>query len=251
MKTIQAAFAGFRATFRRELTEYFKTPLAYIFLAVFLLALGIFTWEASRFFDTGTADLSPFFNWHPWLYMIFLPALAMRLWADERGAGTDELLMSLPLGLPGLVMGKLCAAWVLAAIALLFTLPMWISVTVLGAPDHAAIALAYVMSFLMAGAYLSIGAAVSSLTGSQVTAFVISVVLAFVFTAAGWPIVLSGVADVFGASFADGVAQFSFLTHFEAAQRGVLEFRSVLFYLSVTALFATLNVFWASRRRIA
>ena len=144
MSSLQAAFAGFGATFRRELVEYFKTPLAYIFLAVFLLALGIFTWEASRFFETGTADLAPFFNWHPWLYMIFLPALAMRLWADERGAGTDELLMSLPVGLPGLVMGKLCAAWVLAAIALVFTLPMWISVTVLGAPDHAAIALAYI-----------------------------------------------------------------------------------------------------------
>ena len=251
MSGLQAAFAGFGATFRRELVEYFKTPLAYIFLAVFLLALGIFTWEASRFFDTGTADLAPFFNWHPWLYMIFLPALAMRLWADERGAGTDELLMSLPVGLPGLVMGKLCAAWVLAAIALVFTLPMWISVTVLGAPDHAAITLAYFMSFLMAGAYLSIGAAVSSLTGSQVTAFVISVVLAFVFTAAGWPLVLSGVADIFGAAFADGVARFSFLKHFEAAQRGVLEWRSVIFYLSVVALFATLNVFWAARRRVS
>ena len=250
MNNLRASFAGFSATFRRELAEYFKTPLAYIFLAVFLLALGIFTWEASRFFDTGRADLAPFFNWHPWLYMIFLPALAMRLWADERGAGTDELLMSLPVGLPGLVMGKLCAAWVLAAIALVFTLPMWISVTVLGQPDHAAIALAYLMSFLMAGAYLSIGAAVSSLTGSQVTAFVISVVLAFVFTAAGWPIVLSGVADIFGAGFADVVARFSFLTHFEAAQRGVLELRSILFYLSVIAFFATLNVFWASRRRI-
>ncbi len=251
MNIVQAAFTGFRATFYRELSEYFKTPLAYIFLAVFLLALGIFTWEASRFFDTGTADLAPFFNWHPWLYMIFLPALAMRLWADERGAGTDELLMSLPVGLTGLVLGKLCAAWVLAGIALLFTLPMWVSVSILGEPDHTAIMLAYLMSFLMAGAYVSIGAAVSSLTGSQVTAFVISVVLAFVFTAAGWPIVLSGVADVFGASVADNVARFSFLSHFEAAQRGVLEWRSVLFYLSVVAFFAALNVLWASRRRLS
>jgi len=251
MNKILLAFTGFNATFRRELSEYFKTPLAYIFLAVFLLALGIFTWEASRFFDTGTADLAPFFNWHPWLYMIFLPALAMRLWADERGAGTDELLMSLPVGLPGLVFGKLCAAWVLAGVALLLTLPMWISVNVLGPADNTAITLAYFMSFLMAGAYVSIGAAVSSLTGSQVTAFVVSVVLAFVFTAAGWPIVLSGISDVFGASIADQAARFSFLSHFEAAQRGVLEFRSVLFYLSVVALFASLNVFWAARRRLS
>jgi len=243
-------FSGFKAAFRRELTAYFTTPMAYVFLAVFLLALGVFTWEASRFFDTGTADLAPFFVWHPWLYMIFLPALAMRLWADERTAGTDELLMSLPVELPGLVLGKLCAAWVLAGVALVLTLPMWISVNVLGPADNAAIALTYFMSFLMAGAYLSIGAAISALTNSQVTAFVISVVVAFVFTAAGWPLVLSGVADTFGAGVAEGVARFSFLSHFEAAQRGVLEWRSVLFYLSVVALFASLNVLWASRRRL-
>lgn len=251
MSEVLESFTGFRAAFRRELSAYFSTLMAYVFLAVFLLALGLFTWEAARFFDTGTADLGPFFVWHPWLYMIFLPALAMRLWADERNAGTDELLMSLPVGLPGLVMGKLCAAWVVAGVALLFTLPMWISVNVLGPADNMAIALAYLMSFLMAGAYLSIGAAVSALTGSQVTAFVISVVIAFIFTAAGWPLVLSGVAGLFGAGVADAIARFSFLSHFEAAQRGVLEWRSVLFYLSVIALFASLNALWASRRRLS
>ena len=248
---MKSALSGFQAAFRRELSEYVSTPMAYVFLAVFLLSLGVFTWEASRFFDTNTADLAPFFNWHPWLYMIFLPALAMRLWADERNAGTDELLMSLPVGLPGLVLGKLCAAWVLAGIALFLTAPMWISVNLLGSPDNTAIALAYLMSFLMAGGYLSIGAAVSSLTSSQVTAFVISVVIAFLFTAAGWPIVLSGVAGTFGPGVAEGVARFSFLSHFEAAQRGVLEWRSVIFYLSVVAVFASLNVLWASRRRLS
>lgn len=250
MRDIKTAFSGFNAAFRRELSAYFTTPMAYVFLAVFLLALGVFTWEASRFFDTGTADLAPFFVWHPWLYMIFLPALAMRLWADERNAGTDELIMSLPVGLPGIVMGKLCAAWALAGTALLLTLPMWISVNILGPADNSAIALTYIMSFLMAGAYLSIGAAISALTSSQVTAFVIAVVVAFVFTVAGWPLVLSGVADTFGTSAAEGVARFSFLSHFEAAQRGVLEWRSVLFFLSVVALFASLNVLWASRRRL-
>ena len=250
MTKIMDAFFGFKAAFRRELSAYFTTPMAYVFLTVFLLALGMFTWEAARFFDTGTADLAPFFVWHPWLYMIFLPALAMRLWADERNSGTDELLLSLPVALPGLVMGKLCAAWVLAGVALLLTFPMWISVNVLGPADNSAIALTYLMSFLMAGAYLAIGAAISALTSSQVTAFVISVVVAFVFTAAGWPLVLSGVADTFGTLVADNVARFSFLSHFEAAQRGVLEFRSVLFYLSVVALFASLNVLWASRRRL-
>ncbi|HBJ42369.1 MAG TPA: ABC transporter permease, partial [Hyphomonas sp.] len=229
---------------------YFATPMAYVFLAVFLLSIGMFTWEAARFFDTGTADLSPFFVWHPWIYMIFLPALAMRLWADETSAGTDELLLSLPLGMPGLVLGKLCAAWTVAAVGLVLTLPMWITVNYLGNPDNAAIALTYFVSLLMAGSYLSIGAAISALTRSQVTAFVMSVVVAFVFTAAGWPLVLSGVKSLFGAGFADLVAQFSFLSHFEAAQRGVLELRAVLFFVGFMTLWTILNGLWASRQRL-
>ncbi|MEQ9505646.1 MAG: ABC transporter permease subunit [Hyphomonas sp.] len=243
-------FSGFTATYRREIGAYFATPMAYVFLAVFLLALGIFTWEAGRFFDTGVADLQPFFMWHPWLYMIFLPALAMRLWADEQASGTDELLLSLPLGIPGLVLGKLFAAWTVAAVGLFLTLPMWVSVNFLGNPDNTAIALAYFVSLLMAGAYLSIGAAISALTGSQVTAFVISVVIAFLFTAAGWPLVLSGVQTVFGAGFADLIARFSFITQFEGAQRGVLELRAVSYFLGFTATFAFLNCLWASRHRL-
>lgn len=242
--------SGFTATYRRELSAYFATPMAYVFLAVFLLALGLFTWEAARFFDTGVADLQPFFAWHPWLYMIFLPALAMRLWADERAAGTDELLLSLPLGLPGLVLGKFCAAWTVAGVGLLLTFPVWISVNYLGEPDNAAIALTYFVSLLMAGAYLSVGAAISALAGSQVTAFVVSVVIAFIFTAAGWPLVLTTVQGLFGTGFADLVARFSFLTQFEGAQRGVLELRAVAYFLGFTATFAFLNCLWASRRRL-
>lgn len=243
-------FGGFTATYQRELGAYFSTPMAYVFLAVFLLAVGMFTWEASRFFDTGSADLAPFFVWHPWLYMIFLPALAMRLWADERTAGTDELLLSLPLGMAGLVIGKLFAAWTVAGVGLALTSPMWATVNLLGSPDNAAIALAYLVSFLMAGAYLSIGAAVSALTGSQVTAFVISVLAAFVFTAAGWPLVLSGVKSAFGTGAAEVVASFSFLTHFEGAQRGVLELRAIVFFLGFTAFWAMLNGLWATRQRL-
>jgi ABC-2 type transport system permease protein len=242
--------SGFSATYRRELAAYFATPMAYVFLAVFLLALGLFTWEAGRFFDTGVADLQPFFAWHPWLYMIFLPALAMRLWADERASGTDELLLSLPIGIPGLVLGKLLAAWTVAAAGLVLTAPMWVSVNFLGNPDNTAIALTYFVSLLMAGAYLSIGAAVSALTGSQVAAFVISVVIAFVFTAAGWPLVLSSVQSLFGTGFADLVARFSFITQFEGAQRGVLELRAVAYFAGFTATFVYLNCLWASRQRL-
>ncbi len=240
---------GARTAFRREFAAYFATPVAYVFLAVFLLALGLFTWEASKFFESGAADLAPFFVWHPWLYMIFMPALAMRLWADERGAGTDELLLSLPVSIPGLVIGKLFAAWAVAGVALLLTLPMWLTVNFLGQPDNTAILLTYGMSFLMALAYLSIGAAASAFAGNQVTAFILSVVAAFVFTAAGWPIVLSGVQSLFGFPAAEVVSRFSFLTHFESAERGVLDIKSVLFFLSVTTLFAFLNGLWASRLR--
>ncbi len=249
-ETLAWHLAGLSAAYRRELAAYFATPLAYVFLAVFLLALGLFTWEAARFFDTGVADLHPFFTWHPWLYMIFLPALAMRLWADEKSSGTDELLLSLPLGLPGLVLGKLLAAWTVAACGLLLTLPMWLTVNFLGAPDNPAIALTYFISLLMAGSYLSIGAAVSALTGSQVTAFVISVVISFIFTAAGWPLVLSSVQSVLGTGIAELVSRFSFITHFESAQRGVLELRSVAFFLGVTLTFSLLNCIWASRQRL-
>lgn len=250
MNRLAEALTGFRAAYARELRAYFGAPLAYVFIIVFLLALGLFTWEGARFFDTGAADLAPFFMWHPWLYMVFLPALAMRLWAEERAGGTDELLLSLPVRIPGLVLGKFCAAWTVAGLALALTVPMWMTVNYLGSPDNAAIALTYLMSFLMAGAYVSIGAAVSSLTSSQVTAFVLSVVIAFLFTVAGWPLVLSGVAGIAGPGVAEAVARFSFLTHFDGAQRGVLELRAVVFFLSVMALFTGLNSLWATRRRL-
>lgn len=250
MNSLADALRGFRATYAREIGAYFGAPIAYVFIIVFLLALGLFTWEMAGFFDTGSADLAPFFAWHPWLYMVFLPALAMRLWADERAGGTDELLLSLPVRMPGLVLGKFCAAWTVAAAALAFTLPMWITVNALGAPDNAAIALTYFMSLLMAGAYISIGAAISSLTSSQVTAFVLSVVVAFLFTVAGWPLVLTSVADLAGTGVAEAVARFSFLTHFEGAQRGVLEWRAVVFFVGVIALFTSLNGLWATRKRL-
>ncbi|WP_084399269.1 ABC transporter permease subunit [Henriciella aquimarina] len=242
---------GIRASYGREVRAYFATPLAYVFIAIFLMLLGFFTWEASRFFDTGAADLSPFFYWHPWLYMIFLPALSMRLWADESAGGTAELLLSMPVSITGLAIGKLLAAWTVAAVTLVFTFPMWLTVNYLGDPDNAAILLTYFMSFVMAGAYLAIGAAVSALVNSQVLAYVIGVVVAFVLTAAGWPMVLGAVSGALGPGIGDIVAKFSFLTHFETAERGVLEFRAFLYFLGVIALWVALNVLWVSHRRSA
>ncbi|MEO1027995.1 MAG: ABC transporter permease subunit [Pseudomonadota bacterium] len=247
--TLAVHISSFRAALRRQLLSYFTTPLAYVFIAVFLIALGLFTWEGARFFDTARADLGPFFVWHPWLYMIFTPALAMGLWADETAEGTDELLFSLPLSLPGLIAGKLCAAWLVTALMLALTLPMWLTVSYLGAPDHAAIAISYLMSFLMAGAYLAISAALSAVSRSQVVAFVLGVVCTFLLTAAGWPLVLSGVTDLFGPGTADAIAAFSFLSHFEAAQRGVLELRALVYFFSVMVLGGGLTGLWAARVR--
>lgn len=245
----RGTLTGITAAWRREISAYFATPLAYVFIAIFLLVLGIFTWDLSRFFDTGAADLGPFFYWHPWLFMMFMPALAMRLWAEETSAGTAELLLALPVSLPGLVIGKLLAAWTVAAFALILTFPWWIAVNILGPADNAAIALTYAVSLVMAGAYLAIGAAVSALTRSAVLAFVIGVLVAFILTAAGWPLVSGAIADWLGPAAGDAVAQFSFLTHFETAQRGVLELRGLLFFFGFTALCVALNTLFVAQRR--
>ena len=238
------------AVLKRELKSYFATPIAYVFIVIFLALAGATTFYFGGFFNRGQADLQSFFSFHPWLYLFLIPAVGMRLWAEERKSGTIELLMTLPISTTEAVSGKFVAAWLFTGIALLLTFPIWITVNYLGSPDNGVIFAGYVASFLMAGAYLSIGAAVSALTKSQVTAFVISVVIAFVFTAAGWPLVLSGVKSVFGTGFADIVGQFSFLSQFEGAQRGVLELRAVIFFLGFTTLFALLNGLWASRQRL-
>ncbi|MEL7231772.1 MAG: ABC transporter permease subunit [Pseudomonadota bacterium] len=247
--TLTASFTGLKAAYKRELSAYFASPLAFVFIAVFLILIGVFTWDLSRFFDTGAADLGPFFYWHPWLYMLFMPALAMRLWSDEISVGTSELLLSLPVELPGLVTGKFLAAWSVAGLALILTFPWWITVNLLGPADNAAIFLTYLVSFLMAGAYLGIGAALSALTRSPVFAFVLGVVVAFLLTAAGWPLVTGAISGLLGPGAGDAIAQFSFLTHFETAQRGVLDLRSALYFLGFIALCCALNVLFVSHRR--
>lgn len=237
-----------RAIYVRELRAYFLTPLAWIFIAVFLIALGAFTWQVGRFFETDRADLTPFFAFHPWLYLVFLPAVAMRLWSEETRGGGIELLMTLPAPAWQLVAGKFLAAWTVAAAALAFTLPMWATVNYLGAPDNAAIALGYVMSLLMAGGYIAVAAAMSALATNQVVAFVLAVSVGFLFTAAGLPVVASAAAAVAGPSGAEALAAFSLLSHFEAAQHGVLEARAVLFYLGFIGLWLFLNTLWVSER---
>ncbi|HEV2263419.1 MAG TPA: ABC transporter permease subunit [Stellaceae bacterium] len=227
--------------FRRELASYFTTPLAYVFIVIFLVMAGALAFFVGNFFDRGQADLLPFFNYHPWLYLVLIPALAMRLWAEERKSGTIELFLTLPVSITAAVFGKFLAAWAFAAIALALTFPFWITVNVLGHPDNGVILASYIGSLLMAGAFLSIGAALSALTKNQVIAFVITAAACFIFTVSGSPIVLGFLTPWAPTGLINVVASLSFLTHFNAIMRGVIEMSDAVFFVSVIALFLYAN----------
>jgi ABC-2 type transport system permease protein len=241
--------ASLAAIYRRELLSYVTTPTAYVFIAVFLFAIGLFTFQVGGFFETRRADLTPFFAFHPWIFMVFLPAVSMRLWAEETRSGAIELLLTLPAPTWSLVVGKFLAAWTVAAVALALTFPLWITVNFLGAPDNAAIFTAYLASLLMAGAYLAIGTVMSALTPAQVIAFVLSVLIAFLLTALGLPMVQDFFSGVTGGGFAEAVSRFSILHHFDAAQRGVVEFRSIFYFGSLIALCLGFTVLAVDARR--
>jgi ABC-2 type transport system permease protein len=228
--------ASLAAVYRRELLAYVTTPTAYVFVAVFLFSIGLFTFQVGGFFAERRADLTPFFAYHPWIFMIFLPAVAMRLWAEESRSGAIELLMTLPAPTWSLVLGKFLAAWSIAGAALLLTVPLWATVNALGSPDNAAIFTAYIASFLMAGAYIAIGSVMSALTNTQIVAFVLAVVVSFLLTALGTPLVLDFFSGIINGAVAEGIARFSILHHFDTAQRGVVEFRSVFYFVSLIAL---------------
>ncbi len=223
--------------FRRELEGYFITPVAYVFLVVFLALSGAMTFYLGSFFDRGQADLEAFFTFHPWLYLFLVPALSMRLWAEERKTGTIELLLTLPVTMAQAVLGKYLAAWAFTGLALVLTCPVWITVNVLGEPDNGAILAGYVGSFLMAGAYLAIGSCFSALTRNQVVALVLAVAVCFLFTLSGTPLVLGFFHAWLPPGVADTVASFSFLIHFHAITKGVIDIRDLVFFVSITALF--------------
>ena len=226
---------------RRELASYFATPLAYVFIVIFLVLAGALAFFVGNFFDRGQADLQPFFTFHPWLYLVLIPALAMRLWAEERKSGTIELLLTLPISMTEAVIGKFLASWAFAGIALVLTVPFWITVNYLGHPDNGVILASYIASFLMAGAFLAIGACLSALTKNQVIAFVVTAAVCFVFTVSGSPIVLGFIKGWAPEAMLGTVAGFSFLTHFNAIIRGVIDLRDAVFFLSVIAFFLYAN----------
>jgi len=221
------------AVFKRELGSYFATPIAYVFLVIFLFLNGIFGIYIGQFFARSEADLMPFFSLHPWLYLVLVPALAMRLWAEERRVGSIELLLTLPLTVGQAVTGKFLAAWAFTAIALALTFPMWLTVAYLGNPDHGAIASGYFGSLVLAGGFLAIGSALSALTKNQVIAFVLTVVACMLFLLAGFPVVLDFFQGWAPAPVIDTVRQLSFLEHYDPITRGVLDLRDLFYFVTV------------------
>jgi len=228
--------------FKRELQSYFNTPIAYVFIVIFLFLSGVFTFYLGNFFGRGQADLQPFFNFHPWLYLFLIPALSMRLWAEERKSGSIELLLTLPVTVTEAVLGKFLAAWVFTGIALLLTFPMWITVNYLGSPDNSVIFGGYLGSMLMAGAFLAIGSSISALTKNQVVAFIISVVVCLLFILSGLPLVLDFFTGWAPQFLVNLISSFSFLTHFDSLSKGVIDLRDLIYFISLMAVWLFINI---------
>lgn len=226
---------------KRELGGYFASPVAYVFLVIFLLLTGFFTFTAGQFFERGEASLAAFFGWHPWLYLVLVPAAGMRLWAEERRAGTIELLLTLPITAWQAILGKFLASWLFLALALGLTFPVAVTANVLGVPDNGMILAGYLGSLFLAGAYLAVSCMTSAMTRNQVVAFILSVVACLFLILAGFNPVTDLLVRWASPGFVDTVAAFSVITHFDGFQKGVIDTRDLLFFLSLIgfSLFAT------------
>ena len=223
------------AVLKRELRSYFATPVAYVYIVVFLLLSGWFTFFPGAFYESGQANLNAFFSFHPWLYLFLVPPLSMRLWAEERRSGSIELLMTLPLEVWHAVLGKYFAAWGFAGLALALTFPIWLTVNYLGDPDNGAITTAYIGSFLMAGGFLAVGACISALTRNQIIAFIITIVVCLALVLVGTPWVLGFFAGWAAPALLDAIASLSFYTHFNSISRGVIDLRNIVFFAMLIA----------------
>ena len=220
---------------KRELRSYFATPIAYVFIMIFLVLSSVFTFYLGNFFERQQADLIPFFSFHPWLYLFLVPAISMRLWSEERKTGTLELLMTLPVSRRDIVIGKFLAAWLFAGLALVLTFPLWVTVNYLGDPDNGVIFASYLGSWLMAGGFLAIGSCMSALTRSQVIAFVLCGSVSLLFVMAGFPLVLDVFKGWVPLGVLDVVASISFLTHFTSVSKGVLSLQDIAYFGGVIA----------------
>ncbi len=231
-----------KAIFKREFSGYFSTPIAYVFIVIFLFLTGAFTFYIGSFYERNQADLEPFFRFHPWLYLFLIPAIAMRLWSEERKSGTIELIMTLPIPIHHAVIGKFLAAWCFTSVAIALTFPIWITVNYLGNPDNTVILASYIGSLLMAGGFLAIGSCVSALSKSQVIAFVISLVISFLFLLSGFPLVLDFFNGWAPQAVVDAIASFSFLTHFESIKKGVIDIRDIIYFAALISFWLYANV---------
>lgn len=226
---------------KRELYGYFNSPVAYIFLVIFLMMSGWFTFSMGRFYESRQADLGAFFHFHPILYLLFIPAIAMRLWSEERMSGTIQLLLTFPITISQVVIGKFLAAWIFLGIALFLTFPIVLTVGYLGSPDYGVIFCSYLGSFLMAGAYLAIGSFTSSLTKNQVVSFVLSIVFCLVLLLASFPMVTDYLTGNFPTAVVDFIAAFGFWVHFESIQRGVIDLADIFYFSSVIVFMLVAN----------
>lgn len=244
------SWANIKTITKRELGAYFSSPLAYVFIVIFLLLSGFFTFMVGGFFEREQAALSrPFFDWHPWFYLFLVPAVGMRLWAEERRVGTIELLLTMPITTWQAIVGKFLASWLFLALALFLTFPVVLTVNYLGSPDNGVVLCAYIGSWLMAGAYLAVSCMTSAMTRTQVVSFIISVVVCLFLILAGFPPVIRLLEGWASPGLVDAVASFSVITHFDGFQKGVLDLRDVMFFLSVIvfSLFTTSVVLRAHR----
>lgn len=226
---------------KRELSAYFGSPVAYVFLVIFLLLAGFFTFTFGGFFERGEASLTAFFNWMPWLFLFLVPAVGMRVWSEERRLGTIELLLTMPVAAWQAILGKFLASWLFLAIALALTFPIVVTVNWLGDPDNGVIASGYVGTMLLAGAYLAVACMTSSLTRNQVVAFILAVVVCLLLILVGFSPLTDLLARWASPWVVESVAGFSVLTHYDGFERGVLDSRDVVYFFSVIAftLFAT------------
>lgn len=230
------AWSNIRTIAKRELGGYFASPVAYVFIVIFLLLCGFFTFMLGGFFERREATLVSFFLWHPWLYLFLVPAVGMRLWSEERRLGTMELLLTMPVTAWQAIVGKFLASWAFLALALVLTFPVVISVNYLGSPDNGVIFCAYVGSLLLAGAYLAIGCLTSAMTRNQVISFILSVVVCLFLILAGWPPVTNLLVRWASPWLVDLVSSFSVIPHFDGFQKGVLDSRDLIFFLSIIGL---------------
>jgi ABC-2 type transport system permease protein len=235
------AYKNIFAIMKRELGGYFTSPVAYVFLVIFLLLTGFFTFTIGNFFERGEASLVSFFTWHPWLYLFLVPAAGMRLWSEERRLGTLELLLTLPITPWQAIVGKFLASWLFLIIALALTFPVWITVNYFGSPDNGVIVAGYVGSALLSGAYLAISCMTSAMTRNQVISFIVSVMICLFLILAGYTPVTDLLTRWASPVFVQAIAAFSVMTHFDGFQRGVIDLRDVVFFFSVMgfALFVT------------